>query len=162
MNIVTLKPRKLNISFMASIESKRPRGIKQPGNPSEGEKAHKELDNIREMTSGQTKAVSENEILNPEQQESLARLKARFEKNKHLHRNIRWADVEKALKVYPEKLLELQQLEAADAIKEEKGEFIFGKYPTGNGSDPISGMFRELAFFSGRSGFSGLIRVPKA
>jgi hypothetical protein len=96
-----------------------------------------ELDNIRETTGERAKAASETsalkpeKVLDPESQEALlGTLKVRFETNGKLHENVKWADVEKALRANPEKLWSLQQLESTngepDVIAEEEGEFIFG------------------------------------
>ena len=57
-------------------------------------------------------------------------LKTRFATNSKLHEKVDWADVERALRLYPEKLWSLQQLESTggepDVICEENGEFVFG------------------------------------
>lgn len=60
----------------------------------------------------------------------LATLKARFEKNRELHRGILWNEVERALRAHPDCVQKLQKLEETggepDVILIEKDAFRFG------------------------------------
>lgn len=61
----------------------------------------------------------------------LTTLQSRFEKNKHLHKNILWVDVQARLQAHPAKLWPLQQMEITggepDVVEHDKktGEYIF-------------------------------------
>ena len=66
-----------------------------------------------------------------EQDALLDALQARFEKNMHRHKGLKWADVEARLKALPEKLLALDAMEETegepDVVQQDKksGAFIF-------------------------------------
>lgn len=77
------------------------------------------------MKSNKKKASSEDHT------ELLKALKARFEKNMHRHKGIKWADVEAKLEASPEKLRSLDEMELTegepDVVGYDKktGEYIF-------------------------------------
>ena len=78
------------------------------------------------MTKGNKKELS------PKQQEDLLKtLKARFEKNKNLHKSIEWAKVQARLEADPGKLWSLSEMESTggepDVVGHDKktGEYIF-------------------------------------
>jgi hypothetical protein len=70
------------------------------------------------------------EVLTPKQQEELLGvLKARFEVNIKMHGNIKWDDVEKALKANPKSLVTIKNMEdtggEVDVLKDEGADFLF-------------------------------------
>ena len=73
-----------------------------------------------------------NKKVSPEKQEEfISLLKARFEKNKHLHKGVEWVKVSEKLEANPGKLWSLYEMERTGGepcvIEEDKksGEFIF-------------------------------------
>ncbi|MBN6205154.1 DUF4256 domain-containing protein [Ralstonia pickettii] len=76
--------------------------------------------------------VKKNEGLSQEEQEALINtLRARFEKNKHRHEALEWEKVEAKLKMNPEKLWSLNEMERTEGepdvvgYDEETDEFLF-------------------------------------
>ena len=116
-----------------------------------GETVHETVGRLRTVTQKKMKtALMVEKQLSLEQQETLlGALKARFEKNSKLHEKIDWADVEKALRIYPEKPWSLQQLESTggepDVIGEENGEFVFGDCSTESPSGRRNVVFDKKA-----------------
>lgn len=79
-----------------------------------------------------SKAKPSKKILSPAQQEELlATLQARFEKNAPRHKGIKWAAVQAKLEAAPEKLWSLQEMERTggepDVVGQDKktGEYLF-------------------------------------
>jgi hypothetical protein len=78
------------------------------------------------------KVQSNKQQLSPAQSEELLKvLKPRFEKNMHLHKGLKWAEVEAKLLANPEKLWSLDEMELSggepDVVGYDKksGEYIF-------------------------------------
>ena len=76
--------------------------------------------------------MSSKNLLTPEIQEALIRvLKQRFEKNKNRHEGIDWEKVESKLKLSPEKLWTLNEMERTGGepdvvgLDDNTGEYIF-------------------------------------
>lgn len=76
--------------------------------------------------------VKKNEGLSQEEQEALINtLRARFKKNKHRHEALEWEKVEAKLKMNPEKLWSLNEMERTEGepdvvgYDEETDEFLF-------------------------------------
>jgi hypothetical protein len=71
------------------------------------------------------------ELSSQQREELLNTLKARFEKNMHLHKGLKWADVEAKLKANTGKLWSLREMEETggepDVVGQDKktGEYIF-------------------------------------
>src|SRR5579864_9524899 len=77
-------------------------------------------------------AKSKKKELSSEQHKELLKaLKARFEKNMHLHKGLEWAEVQAKLEANTEKLLSLHEMERTggepDVVGQDKktGEYIF-------------------------------------
>lgn len=106
-------------------------------NPDLARQVNQRLTRMRETTHEKLKAAAavegtaEKKELSPDEQKQLLQtLQARFEKNRKLHENILWSDVERSLKASPERMWSIQQLEATggepDVIDEDRWDYVFG------------------------------------